>query len=124
MIVINSMKRKTNVILFTCTPISYVGRQEGTFAVSKITHKAPISVSPASGIYFLPTLSPMNPMCGWISHSHIKEMNPARGGTEIIFNNGRKVIVEVSYGSMLNQVQRTAQVRFLLDNRINDLEDR
>src|SRR5690625_6640228 len=103
MIVINSMKRKTNVILFTCTPISYVGRQEGTFAVSKITHKAPISVSPASGIYFLPTLSPMNPMCGWISHSHIKEMNPTRGGTEIIFNNGRKVIVEVSYGSMLNQ---------------------
>src|SRR5690625_6248033 len=58
----------SKVIDFACRFFgsSLKGRQEGTKAVSNITHKAPISVAPSSGIYFLPTLSPVNPMCGWI----------------------------------------------------------
>ncbi|HLS61631.1 MAG TPA: competence protein ComK [Virgibacillus sp.] len=114
----------SKVIDFACRFFgsSLKGRQEGTKAVSNITHKAPISVAPSSGIYFLPTLSPVNPMCGWIAHSHIKEINRAPEGTEIVFKNGRNVIVEVSFGSMLNQVQRTAQFRYWLENRINYLD--
>src|SRR5699024_2951607 len=39
------------------------GRQDGTKDISGITHKAPISIDPASGMYFFPTSSPRNKNC-------------------------------------------------------------
>lgn len=98
------------------------GRQDGTKDISGITHKAPISIDPASGMYFFPTFSPASPKCSWIAHSHIDKVNWAKHQcTEIIFKNKRRVILEVSYGSVLNQIQRTAQFRYLLDERIKYL---
>jgi len=101
---------------------SLKGRQEGTADVCGITYKAPISIDPASGMYFFPTHSPTNPKCSWISHTHIDTVNKAENNkTEIVFKNGKKIILDVSYGSVLNQIQRTAQFRYLLDNRIKYL---
>lgn len=98
---------------------SLKGRQEGTKDICGITHKAPISIDPISGMYFFPTTSPTNSNCSWIGHSHIKRINPAKHQkTEIVFKNGKMIVLDISYGSMLNQVQRTAQYRYLLDNRI------
>ncbi|MDL4842854.1 competence protein ComK [Aquibacillus rhizosphaerae] len=95
------------------------GRQEGTKNVCGITHKSPISIDHSSGMYFFPTSSPQNPNCSWISHSHIDQINRAPDHcTTIIFKNGRTVTLPVSHGSMQNQVQRTAQFRYLLQNRI------
>lgn len=102
---------------------SLKGRQDGTREISSITHKAPISIDPSSGMYFFPTSSPTNPKCSWIAHTHISEVNKAANqSTELVFKNGQKIIVDVSFGSMLNQVQRTAQFRYLLDNRIKFLQ--
>lgn len=102
---------------------SLKGRQDGTRDICGITHKAPISVDPLSGMYFFPTTSPSSKQCSWIAHSHIDHILDAAGqGTEIMFKNGKKVNLSVSYGSMLNQVQRTAQFRYLLDNRIRFLQ--
>lgn len=99
------------------------GRQEGTRNICGITHKAPISIDPSSGMYFFPTFSPISPKCSWIAHSHIDQVNRITNqSTEVIFKNGKQVILEVSYGSLLNQVQRTAQFRYLLDNRIKFLQ--
>ncbi|MGM8212040.1 competence protein ComK [Virgibacillus sp. W0430] len=101
---------------------SLKGRQEGTKDISGITHKAPISIDPISGMYFFPTASPTNANCSWIAHSHINKINQAENQkTEIVFKNGKKIILDISFGSMLNQVQRTAQYRYLLDNRIRFL---
>lgn len=101
---------------------SLKGRQEGTFNVCGVTHKAPISIDPSSGMYFFPTASPTNLKCSWIAHSHVAQVNELkRDTTEIVFKNGRKLPIQVSYGSMWNQVHRTAQFRFLLDNRISHL---
>ncbi|MFC4559180.1 competence protein ComK [Virgibacillus kekensis] len=100
------------------------GRQDGTRGICGITHKAPIAVDPGSGMYFFPTISPTNSKCSWIAHSYIDQVNEGPGpnrSTEIIFKNGKTVLLSVSYGSMLNQVQRTAQYRYLLDNRISYL---
>jgi len=103
---------------------SLKGRLEGTKDISKITHKAPIAIDPSSGMYFFPTASPSNKQCSWIAHSHVKEINPIKKGkTEIVFKNDQRVIIHVSYGSMLNQLQRTAQFRFSLDTRIKLLRD-
>ncbi|MFD2760645.1 competence protein ComK [Lentibacillus juripiscarius] len=98
---------------------SLKGRQDGTRGICGITHKAPISIDPSCGMYFFPTASPSNPKCSWIAHSHVEQVNkgPYRQ-TEVIFKNGRTILLDVSFGSMLNQVQRTAQYRYLLDNRL------
>lgn len=102
---------------------SLKGRQEGTRDICKITHKAPIAIDPSSGMYFFPTISPTNAKCSWIAHSHIDQMKIAKSHcTEIIFKNGKSITIDVSYGSMLNQIQRTAQFRYLLDNRIKYLQ--
>ncbi|RDW18508.1 competence protein [Oceanobacillus arenosus] len=102
---------------------SLKGRQEGTLDICGITHKAPVSVDPISGMYFFPTTSPKNLKCSWIAHSHIDQINKAgENSTEFVFKNGKKIKLQVSYGSMLNQVQRTAQYRYLLDNRIKYLQ--
>ncbi|SFA81862.1 competence protein ComK [Lentibacillus halodurans] len=99
------------------------GRQDGTRGICGITHKAPISIDPTSGMYFFPTTSPNNPKCSWIAHSHINQVNQGPGRqTEIIFKNHKSILLDVSFGSMLNQVQRTAQYRYLLDNRIKYLQ--
>jgi len=98
------------------------GRQIGTREVSNMTHKLPISIDPASGIYFFPTMSPTNPNCAWISHSHVKDVVRVENQrTKIIFKNELSAIVNVSYGSLENQINRTAQYRFILDGRINRL---
>lgn len=98
------------------------GRQEGTRAISDLTHKAPISIDPASGMYFFPTSSPVNPKCSWIAHTHISKMYEAPNRcTKVVFKNGKSITLDVSLGSMENQVNRTAQFRYMLENRINSL---
>ncbi|GGM25207.1 competence protein [Paraliobacillus quinghaiensis] len=99
---------------------SLQGRQEGARDVCGIQNKVPISVDPSSGMYFFPTASPQNPYCSWISHTYIDRIRKAPGrGTEFVFKDGSVIILEVSYGSMINQLQRTAQFRYLLDKRIH-----
>lgn len=115
----------TKVIADACQffGASLKGRQDGARYICGITHKAPISIDPVSGMYFFPTNSPASPTCSWIAHSHIDQMHKATNKlTEIIFSNGKRIIVEASYGSLLNQLHRTAQFRYLLDNRIKFLQ--
>ncbi|ASK60842.1 competence protein [Virgibacillus phasianinus] len=101
---------------------SLKGRQDGTRDICNITHKAPIAIDPTSGMYFFPTISPLNAKCSWIAHSYIDQMRIVDSThTEVLFKNGKSITVDVSYGSMLNQTQRTAQFRYLLDNRIKYL---
>lgn len=115
----------TKVIDYACKFFgsSLKGRQEGTRDVCGITHKAPVSIDPASGMYFFPTTSPSNAHCSWIAHSHIDQVNKADNKcTKITFKSGKTIKVDISFGSVLNQIQRTAQYRYLLDNRIKYLQ--
>lgn len=96
------------------------GRQEGTRHISGITHKAPIAIDPYSGMYFFPTISPSSPDCSWIAHTHVHRVyEAANQQTKIVFKNGKTITLGVSVGSIINQVNRTAQYRYLLDTRIN-----
>lgn len=98
---------------------SLKGRQEGTRTVCDIKHKVPISINPESGMYFFPTSSPLNANCSWISHSHVDRIYKVPNQrTEFIFKNGQSLILDVSYGSMINQLQRTAQFRYKLEKRL------
>lgn len=99
---------------------SLKGRQEGAFDVCKFTHKVPIAIDPYSGMYYFPTESPVSQTCVWIAHTHVKEIRKAQyQQTEVIFTNGERIIVDVSFGSMQNQLHRTAQFRYKLGDRIS-----
>jgi len=104
---------------------SLKGRLEGTRDISGITHKAPIVIDPASGMYFYPTASPVNKSCSWIAHSHIDSIHSRENNqSEIVFKNGKTILFDVSYGSMMNQVNRTAQFRFSLEDRMSVVRER
>src|SRR5699024_2152818 len=100
---------------------SLKGRVEGTKEVSEFIYKPPIAINPSTGMFFFPTSSPRIKTCSWIAHSHILILHPKEDQriTEIVFKNGRKVIVPVSYGSITNQLQRTAQFRYELEKRLS-----
>lgn len=118
-------KKPTKVVDYACKYFgsSLKGRLEGTKDISRITHKAPIAIDPSSGMFFFPTASPSNGNCSWISHSHVKIVKPFDSDrTELEFKNGRSIVLDVSYGSILNQIQRTAQFRYSLENRIKYIE--
>ncbi len=101
---------------------SLKGRQEGTRSISGLNNKVPISIDPISGMYFFPTFSPWSPKCSWIAHSHIEKVNRLEDNrAEILFKNGKKITLNASYGSVVNQIQRTAQFRYLLDSRMQSL---
>lgn len=102
---------------------SLQGRLDGTREVSRITHKAPIAIDPSTGMFFFPTTSPKNKACSWINHSHVDHIKPVgKKKTKIVFNNGKQIVVDISYGSMLNQLQRTAQFRYSLEQRMKHIQ--
>lgn len=99
-----------------------IGLQNGTKEVSNLNHKLPISIDVWSGMYFLPTMSPTNSRCAWINHSHIESIEEVgKRQTKVNFKDGLSELVDVSYGSLMNQINRTAQYRFILDERIKGL---
>lgn len=101
---------------------SLQGRMDGTRDISKITHKPPIAIDPSSGMYFFPTASPTSNHCSWIAHSHVDFIDQfGHDQTVIVFKNGKRIILDVSYGSMTNQLNRTAQFRYSLEERIKTL---
>lgn len=101
---------------------SLEGKQEGTKKILKYSHKLPICLEPLSNMYFFPSNSPSNRSCYWLAHSHIRELKATEDfKTEVIFFNGKSIIVDVSHGSLENQLHRTAQYKHLLGKRIKSM---
>src|SRR5699024_8447384 len=96
------------------------GRLDGTKDGCNITYKAPIVIEPGCGMYFFPTESPQNKSCSWLAHSYIADINPINDGSKTVikFTNGKIVTIDISYGSMQNQLKRTAQIRYRLNERM------
>lgn len=98
---------------------SLKGRQEGTKAITGITYKPPIAIDPTSDIYMFPTNSPRSHQCTWIAHSYISHSQPSNEGqTVVTFVNGQSITLDISFRSFENQLNRTAQFRYLLSKRL------
>ncbi|HHY74484.1 MAG TPA: competence protein [Bacillus bacterium] len=99
---------------------SLKGRQEGTKELTGISYKAPIAVDPSNEIYMFPTNSPYKDTCVWLSHSYIQDYQSAGPEKTIVtFTNNKTIILNISKGSFENQLNRTAQYRFILSTRIS-----
>lgn len=94
------------------------GRIAGTKQLTSFTHKPPIVISEAMGIYFFPIISPKRKDCTWIAHKYIRSYNGEPNKTTTVqFTNGISVNLPVSDGMFANQVQRTAHLRVMLEDR-------
>ena len=98
---------------------SYQGRFSGTKNLIGITHKAPIIIEESREIIFFPTKSPRLYECAWISLKNLQNYKRNNDNTVISFNNGHLLDLEISYGSLDNQVLRAARLESVLRLRKN-----
>ncbi|SEO70304.1 competence protein ComK [Amphibacillus marinus] len=96
-----------------------ISRFDGAKLLCDFSNKAPIAISSAHNIYFFPTESPSRINCSWFSHTHIRSITKADyNNSTLTFRDGKQRVVPFSYGIMHNQVNRTAQYRFILSEQL------
>lgn len=93
---------------------SYQGRFMGTKKLIGVTHKAPIIIEESREIIFFPTNSPRLYECAWISLKNLNNYKRNNDSSEILFNNGNLLNLDISYGSLDNQVLRAARLESVL----------
>jgi competence protein ComK len=95
---------------------SYEGRVHAIGRLLRTDKKVPIPVHPAHGVFMLPTSSPTNTHCVWLSFYHIQSYKETKSRTQVGFYNGTALFVETSERSFDQQYKRTGTVIALLNN--------
>jgi competence protein ComK len=96
---------------------SYKGRFYGTRNLIGVSHKAPIIVEESREIIFFPTASPRLYECAWISLKNINDYKRGLDSSTIVFNSGYNLELDMSYGSLDNQILRAARLESVLRKR-------
>jgi competence protein ComK len=103
---------------------SLEGRKEGTKKLLGITHKSPIIIEESRKIIFFPTTSPEKEDCIWINLDKIEKYYKKENKKSTIqFKNGDIVDLNISIGSLTNQILRATRLKYILDDRIGTKED-
>ena len=99
---------------------SYEGRKEGAKSILGAEYKVPILVDDSDHIILFPTTSPLSQDCVWVSLSHVqKYIKIDSNNTKIIFDNGKEIIVPVSFRSVENQISRATRLDYTIRTRKN-----
>ncbi len=96
---------------------SYQGRFSGTKKLIGVSHKAPIIIEESKEIIFFPTNSPRLYDCCWISLKNINDYRRKNNSSMVEFNTGHHLELDISYGSLDNQVLRAARLESVLRKR-------
>ena len=97
---------------------SYIGRFEGTKNLIGVNYKAPIIIEETREIIFFPTSSPRFNNCFWISLKNIDNYLKNSNNNSIIkFKNGQSIELDISFGSLENQILRAATLESVLRQR-------
>ena len=103
---------------------SYEGRKDGTKKLLGITHKSPVIVEETRKIIFFPTTSPENENCIWVNLEKIDKYYKIDSQKSIIeFKNGDTYELNISIGSLTNQILRATRLKYVLEERISSKED-
>lgn len=102
---------------------SYQGRFSGTKGLIGISHKAPIIIEETREIIFFPTKSTRIIDCGWISLKNLSKYMRDNNNSLVIFNNGLKLNLNISYGTLDNQVLRATRLESVLRLRKSNNKD-
>ena len=93
---------------------SYEGRHHGTMEMTGISYKTPIIIEETKKIIFFPTMNAKADNCMWISLDKIDKYYEKDYKTTLIFKNGYELNLDISLGSLQNQILRST----LLDSKI------
>lgn len=99
---------------------SYQGRFIGTKNLIGVSHKAPIIIEETKEIIFFPTNSPRLDNCAWLSLKHLQNYKKSNNNSIITFNGGYLLSLDISYGSLDNQVLRATRLESVLRLRKNN----
>ena len=100
---------------------SYIGRCEGTKSLTGIKSKFPIIIEETRKIIFFPTSSVRTKDSIWLSLNQIKEIQKDNKNSKIIFKNGAKIKIGISYYSLKNQYCRAIILKAKLYERIKGI---
>lgn len=93
---------------------SYLGRHEGTKYLTGINYKAPIIIEETQSMIFFPTASPRFSKCAWIALNHVKNHIRFEEKSILYFQCGKNVELDISYGSLENQILRATKLESVL----------
>lgn len=99
---------------------SYQGRFLGTKNLIGISHKAPIIIEETREIIFFPTNSPRQNNCAWLSLKHLQNYEKINNASIVKFYSGHLLNLDISYGTLDNQVLRATRLESVLRLRKNN----
>ena len=108
-----------NIIDISCKYFgsTYNGRFEATKSLLGFCYKLPIIVEESRNMIFFPTTSPRVNGCIWIALNHILEFRKNNDKSYIIFSNGFNMDLDVSYGTIENEILRATRLDSLISKR-------
>ena len=97
---------------------TFEGRRKASSYLIGASYKPPIIIDEVKEIILIPTHSNKNPNCSWISLQNIQKynINPQHHVT-IIFKNGQKLNLNISYANFDKQVLRATRLESSLRGR-------
>ena len=96
---------------------TYEGRHIGTKEILGISYKTPILIEESQNIIIFPTTSSRQPMCSWICLNKINNCINDKYKTTIIFKNGYHLNLDISIGSLKNQIYRSTMLESIIRKR-------
>ena len=97
---------------------SYKGRLKAAKNILNCSYKLPILIEESSFLIFFPTKSSLEEDCIWINMNKIKDIKKVNNKTNIVFENGKNIIVNTSLLSIENQIYRSSRLENMLRKRI------
>lgn len=117
--IITVHKSTTEIVDDSCKYFgsSYLGRHEGTKSMTGINYKAPIVIEESRDIIFFPTSSPRFNNCYWIALKKVLKYKKEDTQTIVVFKNGFELPINISTGSLENQILRSTLLESILHSR-------
>ena len=111
-------KTPYEIITYSCLYFgsSYEGRLSATKYLLGISYKSPILIEESRNLIFFPTNSPKLQDCSWISLKSIVDYKRDNNKSIILFDNNVRLTLDISFGSLENQIMRASRLDSMLRN--------
>ena|SRR5574344_227685 len=96
---------------------SYIGRREGTKSLLGLNYKMPIIIEDSKNLIFFPTSSPRLQLTTWINLHAVNNYCKQDKTSKIKFINGQNLELDISFGSLDNQILRATRLESILRQR-------
>ena len=97
---------------------TYHGRKDCAKEILGADYKVPIILEDYNRIIALPTASPNSNDCAWLSLHRIHHFLKVDAvNTRVVFDNGKDIILPISYRSLENQISRASRLDCIMRNR-------